>query len=83
MDASDVTGDEPIVVVNRHTGKTIKRQRAPVLNDLAQFLAMNPAFDVDIKWSALVRQVVSGAGSGTGSDKWLVGPEVVQGQTSG
>lgn len=59
MEASEVTGFEPIVVVNRHTGKAIKRQRAPILNDLAQFLAMNPAFDIDEKWSALVRQVVS------------------------
>jgi len=54
-----LTGDENVTVVNRHTGKRITGTKAPMLRNLPEWLTRNPGFDVDVKWAHIVYKAVS------------------------
>ncbi|KAL3860710.1 hypothetical protein ACJMK2_010796 [Sinanodonta woodiana] len=55
LDADKLTGDENVSVVNRLTGKRITGAKAPPLRYLTEWLEQNPTWDVDPKWSDLVK----------------------------
>lgn len=59
IDINEVTGDENVAVINRETGKRITGAKAPPLKHLTQWLEKNPGFDVDPKWSHIVKLKVS------------------------
>lgn len=56
LDPHCLTGDENVSVINRLTGKKITGSKAPPLKHLAEWLEKNPMFDVDPKWSQLVKE---------------------------
>merc|ERR1740128_502927 len=56
LDWNRLNGDEHVSVINRLTGKKITGTKAPKLHSLAQRLLDNPMFDVDPKWSDLVKE---------------------------
>merc|ERR1740128_1119507 len=56
LDWNRLNGDEHVSVINRLTGKKITGTKAPKLHSLAQWLLDNPMFDVDPKWSDLVKE---------------------------
>uniref|UniRef100_A0A4D5RWI9 BRK domain-containing protein n=3 Tax=Ixodes TaxID=6944 RepID=A0A4D5RWI9_IXOSC len=56
LDPHRLTGDENVSVINRLTGKKITGSKAPPLKHLAEWLEKNPMFDVDPKWSQLVKE---------------------------
>ncbi|RWS09516.1 Kismet-like protein [Dinothrombium tinctorium] len=58
LDVQHLTGDENVSVVNRLTGKKITGSKAPPLKHLAEWLEKNPMFDVDPKWSPLIKEKV-------------------------
>ncbi|XP_071091615.1 chromodomain-helicase-DNA-binding protein 8-like isoform X2 [Haliotis cracherodii] len=55
LDVESLTGQENVSVVDRETGKKITGAKAPPLKHLAEWLEQNPAYDVEAKWSELVR----------------------------
>uniref|UniRef100_T1J482 DNA helicase n=1 Tax=Strigamia maritima TaxID=126957 RepID=T1J482_STRMM len=56
LEFEKLTGNENVAVVNRLTGKKITGNKAPPLKHLATWLKQNPMFDVDPKWSHLVKE---------------------------
>ena len=56
LDWNQLSGDENVSVINRLTGKKITGNKAPHFRNLAQWLLANPMFDVDPKWSDLVKE---------------------------
>uniref|UniRef100_A0A1A9WW02 BRK domain-containing protein n=1 Tax=Glossina brevipalpis TaxID=37001 RepID=A0A1A9WW02_9MUSC len=44
------TGDEPVPVINKQTGKRLTNNKAPQLKRLIQWLTENPNYEVDPKW---------------------------------
>lgn len=56
LDWNRLSGEENVSVINRLTGKKITGNKAPPLRNLAQWLLANPMFDVDPKWSDLVKE---------------------------
>jgi len=56
LDWNRLSGEENVSVINRLTGKKITGNKAPHLRNLAQWLLANPMFDVDPKWSDLVKE---------------------------
>ena len=58
IDVDHLRGDENISVVNRITGKRITGAKAPPIRYLKEWLIRNPEFDVDPKWSHIVKAKV-------------------------
>jgi len=59
IDVNHVTGDENVSVVNRASGKRITGAKAPPIRYLKEWLLRNPEYDVDPKWSHIVKAKVS------------------------
>ncbi|CAC5413135.1 CHD9 [Mytilus coruscus] len=59
IDPMMMTGEENVSVVNRITGKKITGAKAPPLKYLTEWLEQNPLYDVDSKWSDIVRSKVN------------------------
>lgn len=55
LEATEVTGEENVAVINRETGKRITGSKAPPLRYLKEWLLRNPGFDVDPKWAHIVQ----------------------------
>lgn len=56
LDWKKLTGDENVSVVHRVTGKKLTGPKAPTLKRLGQWLMENPMYDIDPKWSELVKE---------------------------
>lgn len=56
LDWKKLTGDENVSVINRATGKKLTGPKAPTLKRLGQWLMENPMYDIDPKWSELVKE---------------------------
>ncbi|XP_026469439.1 uncharacterized protein LOC113373347 [Ctenocephalides felis] len=56
LDWKKLTGEENVSVIHRTTGKKITGSKAPQLKRLSQWLIENPMYDVDPKWSELVKE---------------------------
>ncbi|XP_018796836.1 PREDICTED: uncharacterized protein LOC108973800 isoform X9 [Bactrocera latifrons] len=54
-----LTGEEPVPVVNKQTGKRISGSKAPQLKRLMQWLTENPAYEVDPKWLEQIQNPMS------------------------
>lgn len=50
--------DERVPVVHRVTGKRIAGHKAPQLKHLAQWIAENPMYDIDTKWTESIKELV-------------------------
>lgn len=50
--------DEHVPVVHRVTGKRIAGQKAPQLKNLAHWIAENPMYDIDSKWTEGIKEHV-------------------------
>lgn len=50
--------DERVPVVHRVTGKRITGHKAPQLKHLAQWIAENPMYDIDTKWTESIKELV-------------------------
>ena len=59
IDVNHVNGDENVSVVNRANGKRITGAKAPPIRYLKEWLLRNPEYDVDPKWSHIVKAKVS------------------------
>ncbi|XP_041674763.1 mucin-19 isoform X9 [Drosophila eugracilis] len=46
----NLTGEEPVPVINKQTGKRLGGNKAPQLKRLMQWLTENPNYEVDPKW---------------------------------
>ncbi|KAM3959073.1 uncharacterized protein ACR2FA_006914 isoform 2-T2 [Aphomia sociella] len=53
-----LTPDEHVPVVHRVTGKRIVGHKAPQLKHLAQWIAENPMYDIDSKWTEGIKEHV-------------------------
>ncbi|XP_025832998.1 chromodomain-helicase-DNA-binding protein 7 isoform X3 [Agrilus planipennis] len=56
LDWKKLTGDENVSVIHRVTGKKLTGPKAPTLKRLGQWLMENPMYDIDPKWSELVKE---------------------------
>lgn len=56
LDWKKLTGDENVAVIHRVTGKKLTGPKAPTLKRLGQWLMENPMYDIDPKWSELVKE---------------------------
>lgn len=56
LDWKKLTGDENVAVIHRGTGKKLTGPKAPTLKRLGQWLMENPMYDIDPKWSELVKE---------------------------
>lgn len=56
LDWKKLTGDENVAVIHRSTGKKLTGPKAPTLKRLGQWLMENPMYDIDPKWSELVKE---------------------------
>lgn len=56
LDWKKLTGDENVSVINRVTGKKLTGPKAPTLKRLGQWLMENQMYDIDPKWSELVKE---------------------------
>lgn len=56
LDWKKLTGDENVSVIHRSTGKKLTGPKAPTLKRLGQWLMENPMYDIDPKWSELVKE---------------------------
>ncbi|XP_037896667.1 uncharacterized protein LOC119641859 isoform X1 [Glossina fuscipes] len=57
------TGDEPVPVINKQTGKRLTSNKAPQLKRLIQWLTENPNYEVDPKWLEQMQNPMSSASS--------------------
>lgn len=86
LDWKKLTGDENVSVINRVTGKKLTGPKAPTLKRLGQWLMENPMYDIDPKWTELVKergnlsndlqkrlQQASGSGAGSSSKRGTPG----------
>ena len=55
IDVDNIQGTENVSVINRTTGKRITGAKAPPIRYLGEWLLRNPSFDVDPKWSHIVK----------------------------
>ncbi|KAJ8971345.1 hypothetical protein NQ314_000744 [Rhamnusium bicolor] len=56
LDWKKLTGDENVAVIHRVTGKKLTGPKAPTLKRLGQWLMENSMYDIDPKWSELVKE---------------------------
>lgn len=56
LDWKKLTGDENVSVIHRITGKKLTGPKAPTLKRLGPWLMENPMYDIDPKWSELVKE---------------------------
>lgn len=56
LDWKKLTGDENVSVIHRVSGKKLTGPKAPTLKRLGQWLLENPMYDIDPKWSELVKE---------------------------
>ncbi|KAJ2953582.1 hypothetical protein O0L34_g1186 [Tuta absoluta] len=56
--APSLAPDERVPVVHRVTGKRIAGHKAPQLKHLAQWIAENPMYDIDSKWTEGIKEHV-------------------------
>lgn len=56
LDWKKLTGDENVAVIHRGTGKKLTGPKAPTLKRLGPWLMENPMYDIDPKWSELVKE---------------------------
>ena len=59
IDLDCLDGSENVSVVERVSGKRITGSKAPPLKHLEEWLLRNPSYDVDPKWSHVVKATVS------------------------
>ena len=55
IDVDSMDGSENVSVIDRTTGKKITGAKAPPIKHLQEWLLRNPTYDVDPKWSHIVK----------------------------
>lgn len=58
LDLKRLTGEEHVPVVHRLTGKRLNGPKAPQLKHLTQWIAENPMYDIDPKWTDSIKDSV-------------------------
>lgn len=53
VDWKKFTGDEPVSVIHKMTGKKLTGIKAPMLKNLSTWLMDNPMYDIDPKWGEM------------------------------
>ena len=59
LDPTKLTGEEHVDMIDRVSGKRLPSKLTPTLNNLAEWLARNPAYDVVSEWGSIVKAKVS------------------------